>query len=245
MNKIKTYEDFVNEEINLKKAAAGVVLGASLLGGMSSCKKTDIKPVSQEVSVNQIKEVSIKAFITKMKGSPINWTMDNDYNINIKLKCYKKVNSGEYIDVKSPGGDIVTRGQYEEMETSSTSIKLPEGSIVFIKFDCNIPKPLDNIQNYGIGYFKQAFIGLEGYGRDTIFSNPKPIPNVGWTPDFDPGHNSVFSFKFDTESNSYKTMGAGFGIITNKESDSSGSLFIDGYSRIYYVVGSNERSYIQ
>ena len=35
MNKIKTYEDFVNEEINLRKAAAGVVLGASLLGGMS------------------------------------------------------------------------------------------------------------------------------------------------------------------------------------------------------------------
>ena len=44
MRKIKTYEDFVNEELNWKKAVAGAALGASLLGGMSSCKKTDIKP---------------------------------------------------------------------------------------------------------------------------------------------------------------------------------------------------------
>jgi hypothetical protein len=251
MKKIKTYEDFVNEEINLRKAAAGVVLGASLLGGMSSCKKTDIKPISQEVSSNQIKEVSIKVFNTKMKAimpSSINWVMDTDYNINIKLKCYKKVNSGEYIDVKSPGGDIVTRGQYEEMEDIiTTNIKLPEGSIIFIKFSLTLPKP-SNIPT-GKYLLREAFVGLEGYGRDTVFSNPNPLlyypnTNVAWPVCFDPGHNTIFSFKFD--SNSYTNWGGNaYGTITNKESDSSGNLSLSGYSRIYYVAGSNERSYIQ
>jgi hypothetical protein len=51
MKNIKTYEDFVNEnlineEINFKKLAIGAAIGASLLSGMTSCKKEDIKPNS-------------------------------------------------------------------------------------------------------------------------------------------------------------------------------------------------------
>lgn len=49
MKNIKSYEDFCNEEINLKKALAGAALGASLMGGMTSCKKTDIEPIQQEI----------------------------------------------------------------------------------------------------------------------------------------------------------------------------------------------------
>ena len=36
MKVIKTYEDFVNEEINLRKAAAGVALGAGLAFGIAA-----------------------------------------------------------------------------------------------------------------------------------------------------------------------------------------------------------------
>jgi hypothetical protein len=53
MKNIKTYDDFVNEEINLKKALTGVALGASLLGGMSSCKK---EPLNSSVTLTSKEE---------------------------------------------------------------------------------------------------------------------------------------------------------------------------------------------
>lgn len=51
MKNIKSYEDFTNEEINIKKTLAGVALGASLLGGMTSCKKSEREPNKIEQSV--------------------------------------------------------------------------------------------------------------------------------------------------------------------------------------------------
>lgn len=40
MRKVKTYEDFVNEEINLRKGLMGAALGASLMSGITSCDNT-------------------------------------------------------------------------------------------------------------------------------------------------------------------------------------------------------------
>ena len=59
MKNIKTYEDFCNEEINLKKAVVGAALGASLLGGMSSCKKEDIKPCNHPTEQTQTQNVKV------------------------------------------------------------------------------------------------------------------------------------------------------------------------------------------
>ena len=46
MKTIKTYEDFVNEEINLRKGLMGAALATSLMGGMTSCNKEDIEPIT-------------------------------------------------------------------------------------------------------------------------------------------------------------------------------------------------------
>ena len=46
MKNIKTYEDFVNEEINLRKGLMGAALGASLMSGIQSC---DTKPSESEI----------------------------------------------------------------------------------------------------------------------------------------------------------------------------------------------------
>jgi hypothetical protein len=52
MRKVKNYQEFTNEEINIRKALVGAALGASVLGGMTSCNKEDIKP-KIELSIKQ------------------------------------------------------------------------------------------------------------------------------------------------------------------------------------------------
>ena len=52
MRNIKKYEDFVNEEINLRKGLMGAALGASLIGGITSCdnKKTQ-EPIQYQTPI--------------------------------------------------------------------------------------------------------------------------------------------------------------------------------------------------
>lgn len=49
MKKIKNYQEFTNEEINWKKGLATAAIGASMMGGMTSCEKEVIKP-NQEIT---------------------------------------------------------------------------------------------------------------------------------------------------------------------------------------------------
>jgi hypothetical protein len=49
MKKIKKYQEFTNEEINWKKGIATATIGASLMGGMTSCSKEDIKPNTEQI----------------------------------------------------------------------------------------------------------------------------------------------------------------------------------------------------
>ena len=107
MRYIRTYKqhhELTNEEINLKKAVVGAALGASLLGGMSSCKKEDIKPISKEqthqtqspsqnisreVSINIDKPVHIGRGDTKItiyKNDTLLDTKYNTYSFNMNLK---------------------------------------------------------------------------------------------------------------------------------------------------------------
>jgi hypothetical protein len=53
MNKVKTYEQFINEEINWRKGLATAAIGASLLGGMTSCNKEVIEPNQIETTQEQ------------------------------------------------------------------------------------------------------------------------------------------------------------------------------------------------
>jgi hypothetical protein len=51
MNKVKTYEQFINEEINWRKGLATAALGASLMGGITSCG-----PNTEETKKEQLVE---------------------------------------------------------------------------------------------------------------------------------------------------------------------------------------------
>jgi hypothetical protein len=55
--KVLSYEDFVNEEINLKKALAGAALGAGLMFG-NPTDATAQQPVQTEVSIDSIYDYS-------------------------------------------------------------------------------------------------------------------------------------------------------------------------------------------
>lgn len=52
MRNIKKYEDFFNEEINLRKGLMGAALGASLIGGMTSCdNKKPQEPIQYQTPI--------------------------------------------------------------------------------------------------------------------------------------------------------------------------------------------------
>lgn len=55
MTKIKKYDEFVNEELDLKKALASAALGASLAFGNPNVAHTQ-EPVKTEISINQTQE---------------------------------------------------------------------------------------------------------------------------------------------------------------------------------------------
>ena len=59
MKKIKNYQDFTNEEINLKKTLAGAALGASLAIGNPSFATTDIKKnqTDKTVEVDSVQKI--------------------------------------------------------------------------------------------------------------------------------------------------------------------------------------------
>lgn len=50
MRKIKNYEDFTNEELNLKKALAGAALGAGLAISNPSISQTNLDKVETETT---------------------------------------------------------------------------------------------------------------------------------------------------------------------------------------------------
>lgn len=74
MSKIKKYEDFVSEEINLKKAITGAALGAGLAFSNPSISQT--KDTTSHISVNSIKNIIGKTLIVKPIKSTTQVNMD-------------------------------------------------------------------------------------------------------------------------------------------------------------------------
>lgn len=111
MKNIKTYEDFVNEEINLRKGLMGAALATSLMGGMTSCNKEDIKP---SIEINQS--------YNKFEG---NWTTGFQYQAGIgntnHFSCKITFrNNGEYIISERVTNGVsyasLVKGKYEIKE---------------------------------------------------------------------------------------------------------------------------------
>jgi hypothetical protein len=89
MNKIKTYEDFVNEEINLRKAAAGLALGAGLAFGspvVGQTTQTQTQQSSkQEDKINGLGDIKLGMSIEDVKSK---FPDDESYYLNAQRTTY-------------------------------------------------------------------------------------------------------------------------------------------------------------
>jgi len=93
---IKKYDNFCNEEINWKKVAVGTALGASLLGGMTSCKKNKIEtPIYMTINSQAFSLVSYKDDCISTNDEEINNSLVGKNNTSKKSKKYQ-INSGTY-----------------------------------------------------------------------------------------------------------------------------------------------------
>ena len=91
MKKIKTYEDFINEEVNLKSALIGAALGAATLGGINSYTNRD----KEETHIVNTKSVEDKS--AEDKSAEVDKEKDSYYSSEIE-KAEKDV-----IDAKMRG----------------------------------------------------------------------------------------------------------------------------------------------
>ena len=89
MNKIKTYEDFVNEEINLRKAAAGLALGAGLAFGSPAHSQTNQiqtqQSSKQEDKINGLGDIKLGMSIEDVKSK---FPDDESYYLNTQRTTY-------------------------------------------------------------------------------------------------------------------------------------------------------------
>ena len=95
MKNIKTYEHFVNEEINLRKGLIGAALTTSLMGGMTSCDDTKdpVYTASSELTDYEIQQIIKKENLNKSQLFKIPFVVKN-LPKDIDVKFYNKVNDG-------------------------------------------------------------------------------------------------------------------------------------------------------
>ena len=114
MNKIKTYEDFVNEEINLRKAAAGLALGAGLAFG---------SPVVGQTTQTQTQQSSKQE--NKIDGlGDLKWGMSVE---DVKLKfpgCKKDIDSIEVSNYKFDSDDYKATFTFNSDGLNNISLEL-------------------------------------------------------------------------------------------------------------------------
>jgi hypothetical protein len=112
MKTIKTYEDFVNEEINLRKGLMGAALATSLMGGMTSCKKEIIEPNKIELTQNQNQSfISFggdwKIYKTVQGGGQGVINPNPDYKIKLITKSINSKVDSQIISIDSNEDGVV------------------------------------------------------------------------------------------------------------------------------------------
>ena len=116
MKNIKTYEDFVNEEVNLRKGLMGAALGASLLAntgcGPSETEKyyarknaeyqsqvdfdNQMSEVGDRLEINRKSNIKSITLPIEILNIPKGWSVDYPKNITIKYTNSGDLNSDEY-----------------------------------------------------------------------------------------------------------------------------------------------------
>jgi hypothetical protein len=153
MNKVKTYEEFINEEINLKKALTGAALGASLAfsnPAKSQITSTEIpKPISKEVTQTPYDstENNIGDNIGSLIGQDLYFIGDREYAYTLSsrygydrdIEFYTDINkigdiskcellkniSGKYFRLVSVSEDTL-HPKYQKSSTNYYVLKLEE-----------------------------------------------------------------------------------------------------------------------
>lgn len=158
MKRIRNYEDFMNEELNFRKALVGAAIGASVLGGMSSCNKEDIKPnIELTIKQNLLKgnwKTSFKYWVS-YPGQYFNTNSEEEsFSCEISFK-----ENGKYIISNRKTGNKtysnLVEGNYEIFENyygkeSALVLNNSEGDTVYFKVSEN---PAYSTINPGAKYY--------------------------------------------------------------------------------------------
>ena len=128
MKKIKTYEDFVNEEINLRKAAAGLALGAGLAFGSPAHSQTTTTQTQQSYKQEN-----------KIDGlGDLKWGMSVE-DVESKFPgCKKDINSIEVSNYKLNSDDYKATFTFNSDGLNNISLELKGGGM--LGFDENFLK---------------------------------------------------------------------------------------------------------
>jgi len=157
MNKIKTYEDFVNEEINLRKAAAGLALGAGLTFGSPVVGQTTNKEEKDdEVEIPTTKkiEISDKHIISGFR--------------NYKLGDTEIYGSRVYKEKSISLSTSIRYFSYSITLSSKFPIHLSEGILVwFEKKESLFNKPINIYFGYGDNKLMCIYIEWNKYEIDS------------------------------------------------------------------------------
>ena len=146
MKKIKTYEDFVNEEINLRKAAAGLALGAGLAFGSPANSQTTQTQTQQSYKQEN-----------KIDGlGDLKWGMSVE-DVESKFPgCKKDINSIEVSNYKLNSDDYKATFTFNSDGLNNISLELKGGGM--LGFDENFLKSkykelISKLSlNYGLPY---------------------------------------------------------------------------------------------
>ena len=128
MKTIKTYEDFVNEEINLRKAAAGLALGAGLAFGSPAHSQTTTTQTQQSYKQEN-----------KIDGlGDLKWGMSVE-DVESKFPgCKKDINSIEVSNYKLNSDDYKATFTFNSDGLNNISLELKGGGM--LGFDENFLK---------------------------------------------------------------------------------------------------------
>ena len=117
MRNIKNYEDFISEEINLKKTLAGAALGASLAIGNPSFATTDIKKnqTDKTVEVDSVQKIESSDIDIPINGwDKVSWGMTKQQVKNI----YSTLSKTTIISKEHSGSDTLLMTDYKVDEYS-------------------------------------------------------------------------------------------------------------------------------
>ena len=169
MRNIKNYEDFISEEINLKKALAGAALGASLAINNPSFATTDIKKnqTDKTVEVDSVQKIESSDIDIPINGwDKVSWGMTkqqvkNIYSTLSKTTIISKEHSGsdtllmtDYkVDEYSFDVSFIFKsGKLEEVRLFQPQSELSDEFIEYGDYSNGVSKIVDKLESkYGIG----------------------------------------------------------------------------------------------